>query len=145
MRRKFRQIGADPRILVDRLDRPVEEAVRCAGRLRNLLAAHGGELIDLLAEFRAVRIERRELVDELIDALVELARFLRLQRNEAGSLRRRDRVERFRRIELQLRRRLGLGGRIRGHLKVLVLRLEAAGQGGRLPRVAQAASSSGVL
>ena len=143
---QFRQICADARVLVDRLDRTVEEAVRCARRLGNLLAAHGGELVDLLAEFRAVGVECRQFLDELIDALVELARFFRLQGNEARSLAGRNWVERFRRIELQLRRGLGLGGRIRGHVKVLVLRLEAAGQGGRLPLATQAASSSfGVL
>ena len=123
------QVGADARVLVDRLDRPVEEAVGRAGRFGDLLAAHRGQLIDLLAEFGAVGIERGELVDELVDALVELARFLGLERDEAGRFRRRDRVERFGRIELQLRRGLGFGRRFRGHLIFLVLRAGCGGAG----------------
>ena len=69
---KLGQVGADAGVLVDRLDRPVEEAVRGAGGLGDLLAAHRGQLIDLLAELGAVGIERGELVHELPDALVEL-------------------------------------------------------------------------
>ncbi len=62
---KLDQVGADPGVLVDGLDRPVEEAVRRAGGLGDLLAAHRGQLIDLLAELGAVGVERRKLVDEL--------------------------------------------------------------------------------
>ena len=79
---KLGQVGADAGVLVDRLDRAVEEAVRRAGGFGDLLAAHRGQLVDLLAEFRAVGIERGELVDELPDALVELARLLGLQRDQ---------------------------------------------------------------
>ena len=112
---KLGQIGADPRVLVDRLDRPVEEAVGCAGRLGDFLAAHRRQLIDLLAEFRAVGVERRQLVDELVDAPVELGRLLGLERDKPGRFRRRDRVQRLGRVELELRRGRGLGGGFRGH------------------------------
>ena len=90
---KLGQVGADAGILVDRLDRAVEEAVRRAGGFGDLLAAHRGQLVDLLAEFRAVGVERGELVDELRDALVELARFLGLERNQPGGFGRRDRLQ----------------------------------------------------
>ena len=112
---KLGQVGADAGVLVDRLDRPVEETVRGARRLGDFLAAHGGQLVDLLAELRAVGIERRKLVDELGDALVELARLLLLQRDEARRLGRRDRLERLRRIELQLGRGFSC---VLGHLFV---------------------------
>ena len=114
---KLGQIGADAGVLVDRLDRPVEEAVRGAGGFGDLLAAHRGQLVDLLAELRAVGIERGELVDELADALVELARLLALERDEAGRLGGSDRLKRFRRVQVQLRlgRGLGRGRRVGGH------------------------------
>ena len=41
---KLGQVGADPGVAVDRLDRPVEEAVRSAGGFGDLLAAHRGQL-----------------------------------------------------------------------------------------------------
>ena len=66
---KLGQVGADAGVLVDRLDRPVEEAVGRAGGLGDFLAAHRGQLVDLLAEFGAVAVERGQLVDELGDRL----------------------------------------------------------------------------
>ena len=95
------EVGADAAILVDRLDRPIEEAVRCARRLGDLLAAHRGQLIDLLAEFGRVGIERDELVDEGIDALFELALLILLQGDQAGGLRGLDVLQRLGRIERQ--------------------------------------------
>ena len=80
---KLGQVGADAGVLVDRLHRPVEEAVRRAGRLGDLLAAHRRQLVDLLAEFGAVGIERGKLVDELRDALVEFGRLLGSSRGRA--------------------------------------------------------------
>ena len=43
-----------------------------AGRLGDLLAAHRGQLVDLLAEFGRVGVERDQLVDEGVDLLLEL-------------------------------------------------------------------------
>ena len=123
---KLGEVRADARVLVDRLDRAVKEAVRSASGLGDLLAAHRGQLIDLLAEFWAVGVEGGQLIDELIDAPVKLAGLLGLERDEAGRLRRRKRIERFGRIELQLRRGLGLGRRVRGHLFFLVQALVRA-------------------
>ena len=124
---EFRQIGADAGIAVDRLDGSVEEAVRCPGRLGNLLAAHRSQLIDLLAEFRAVGIERRELVDEFGDLLVEFADFLILEGNEARRFLHRDRLQRFGRLQLDLGRGGGRRSRIRlgfaGHVQSFSSRL----------------------
>ena len=80
---ELRQVGSDPAVLVDCLHRPVEEAVGRAGRLGHLLAAHRRQLIDLLAELGAVGVEPGELIDELGNALVELGRFLGLERDQA--------------------------------------------------------------
>ena len=116
---KLGQVGADPGVLVDRLDRAVEEAVRRSRRLGDFLAAHRRQLIDFLAEFGAVGIETRQLVDELRDLLVELACLFRLQRHQAGRFRRRDRVQRLGRIELQLGRGFRLSRGFGGHLQIL--------------------------
>ena len=62
-----------PVSLVDRLDRPVEEAVGMAGRLGDLLAAHRRQLVDLLAEIGRVGVERDQLVEERVDLVLELA------------------------------------------------------------------------
>ena len=116
---KLGQVGADAGILVDRLDRPVEEAVRRARRFGDLLAAHGGQLIDLLAEFGAVGVQRGELVDELGDALVELGRLLGLQRDQPAASAGGDGLQRFGRIELELGRGRGLRCRFGGHSIIL--------------------------
>ncbi len=62
---KLGQVGADAAVLVDRLDRTVEKAVRRSGRFGDFLAAHGGQLIDLLAELGTVGIKGGKLVHEL--------------------------------------------------------------------------------
>ena len=111
---QFGQVGADAAVLVDRLDRPVEEAVRGSGRLGDLLAAHRGQLIDLLAEFRAVAVERGQFLDISADLCVELARLLGLQRHQPGGLTRHDRLQRLGWIELQFRRGCR-GRRVAGH------------------------------
>ena len=98
------QVGADAGVGVDRLDRPVEEAIGGARGLGDFLAAHGGQRIDLLAEFGAVRIERGELVDELLDLLLELADLVALQWHQARGLGRGDRLERLGRLQLELGR-----------------------------------------
>ena len=110
---ELRQVGADAAVLVDCLDRAIEEAVGGAGRLGDFLAAHRRQLVDLLAELGAVAVEGGKLLDELLDTLVELADFLVLERNQAGGLGRCDRLKRFRRVELELA--LGLRGCL-GHL-----------------------------
>ena len=118
---KLGEIGADARVLVDRLHRPVEKAVRGAGGLADLFAPHRGQLVDLLAEFGAVGIEARKLIDELCHALVELGRFLGLERDQAGGFRRHDGLQRFRWIKLQLGRggRRSLGSRCGRHQSFL--------------------------
>ena len=112
---KLGQVGADPRVLVDRLDRPVEEAVRGSRGLGDLLAPHCGQLVDLLAEFGAVGIERGQLFDELGDALVELAGLLGLERNQSGRFCRGNRLQGIRRIKLELGCRCGLRFRFGRH------------------------------
>ena len=106
---KLGEVGADAGVGVDRLDRPVEEAVRGAGGFGDFLAAHRGQLIDLLAEFGAVRVERGKFVDELGDAIVELAGLVALQRHQPGGFGGDDRLERLGRVELQLGRGCGVG------------------------------------
>jgi hypothetical protein len=69
---KLEQVGADSGVLVDRLDRTVEETVRMAGGLGNLLAAHVGQLVDFLARTPGVGVGRDQLVDELVDDGLEL-------------------------------------------------------------------------
>ena len=99
---KFGQIGTDPGIAVDRLHRPVEEAVRRARGLGDFLAAHRGQLVDLLAEIGAIAVERGEFVDELGDLVVELAGLVSLQRHQARGFVHRHRLKRVGRIELDL-------------------------------------------
>ena len=108
------EIGADAGILVDRLDRPVEEAVGGAGRLGDLLAAHRGELIDLLAEFGRIGVERDQLVDEGVDLRLELGLLLLLQRHEARGLLGLDVLERRRRLQGQRGAAVGFG--LGGHV-----------------------------
>ncbi len=67
---KLGKVGAYTGVAVDRLDRPVEEAVGCPSRFGNLLAAHRRQRVDLLAEFGAVAVKRGQLVHELGDFLV---------------------------------------------------------------------------
>jgi hypothetical protein len=112
------QVRADAGIAVDCLDRAIEEAVRSAGGFRDLLAAHGGELIDLLAEVRAVRIQAGKFVDELRNALVELADLFRLQWNEPGRVGRGDRLKRLGRVKLELGVGPGLGCRFSRHISL---------------------------
>src|SRR5207253_4318898 len=101
------KIGTDPAVLVDCLDRAVEEPVGGARRFRDFLAPHGGQLIDLFAELGAVRIEFSELVDELRNAVVELARLLGLERDESRRFGSWHGLERVGRLELELRLSLG--------------------------------------
>ncbi len=126
-----------PAILVDRLDRPVEEAVGSARGLGDFLAAHRGQLIDLLAELRAVGVEAGQFINELRDATVELGRFLGLQRDEARRLGRRNRLERIGRIELELRRSACSGRSLRSrfgrHCVILSVPLCGAPQGRSTP------------
>ena len=112
---KLGQIGADASVTIDRLDRPVEEAVGRAGGLCDFLAAHRRQLVDLLAEIGAVAVERSQLVDELGDLLVELAGLLAFQRHQAGGLVDGNRLQRFGRVKLELGRGLGFGCRFAGH------------------------------
>ncbi|MFP5330278.1 MAG: hypothetical protein ACLGHC_09135, partial [Alphaproteobacteria bacterium] len=79
-----------------------------AGRLGNLLAAHAGQLVDLLAELGRVGVERDQLADEAVDLLLEQVLLLLLERDQSGGLLGLDRLERLRRIQRQ--RAGGLGG-----------------------------------
>ena len=99
---KLGQVGADPGVAVDRLDRAVEESVRSACGLRDLLAAHRGQRIDLFPELGRIAVKRGEFVDELGDLAVEFAGLGVLQWDESGSLMNRDRLERLGRVELDL-------------------------------------------
>ena len=72
-----------------------------ARRLGDLLAAHRGQLIDLLAEIGRVGVERDQLVDEGVDLLLELALLLLLQRHQARRLLGLDDLQRLRRLQRQ--------------------------------------------
>ena len=82
-----------------------------ARRLGDLLAAHIGQLVDLLAEFGAVGVGGDQLVDELVDDRLQLRLHAFLDRHQPGRLGRLDRLQRLGRLELQLG--LGLGGHVR--------------------------------
>ncbi len=71
-----------------------------ARRLGDLAPAHIGELIDLLAEFGAVGVNRDEFVDEAADALVELGGLRAVERYQAGRLLERNGGDRRRRRQL---------------------------------------------
>src|SRR6185369_3431354 len=103
------------------------------GSLSDLLAAHGRQLVDLLAELGAVGVEPRELIDELADALIELTRLFRLERNQAGSLCRCNRLKHLRRVELQLGRSAGRGVRLgcRGHAQSFLAPSDARREAGQ--------------
>ena len=47
------EIVADAAVLIHRLDRAIEEAVRLARRIADFLLPHRGDRIDALAEFGA--------------------------------------------------------------------------------------------
>ena len=103
---QFGKIGADAAVLVHRSNRSVEEAVRHAGRRRDLLAAHVGELVDLLAEFRRIGVDGHQFGDEAIHLVIQLRSLFLRQRNEARSLFRSDARHRIGRGEFQIIRGL---------------------------------------
>jgi hypothetical protein len=78
------------------------------GREGDLLAAHAGDLVDLLAEVWRLGVERDQLVDEPLDLLLERRLLLRLDRDEAGRLLGHDHRHRIGRGQLEFGRR-GLG------------------------------------
>src|SRR3546814_17397829 len=73
-----------------------------ARRLQHLLAAHVGDLVDALAEFGRILVLRDEIVDEAVDALLQLRFLLGGQRHQPGGLFGRDGGQRFGRGQLQL-------------------------------------------
>src|SRR5690606_11355064 len=83
---QFDQMLAEVGVAVHRADRAVEEAVRMARRLQHLLAAHVGDLVDLLPESGRIDVLRDKVVDEAVDALAELRFLLGRQRDEARGL-----------------------------------------------------------
>ena len=64
----------------------LEEPVRLVRRLQHFLAAHVGDLVDLLAEGGRIDVLCDEVVDESIDAFLELRFLFGRQRDEAGGL-----------------------------------------------------------
>ncbi len=83
-----------------------------ARRLGDLLAAHIGDLIDLLAKFGRIGIERGELAHEDVDPLVELALLALVDRHEAGGLLGRHHGHRIGRRQVEFDVGLGFGGAV---------------------------------
>lgn len=64
-------------------------------RLCNLLAAHIGDLVHLLAELGRIGVQRRQFRDEALDPLVELALLALLDGHQTRRLLRRHRRHRL--------------------------------------------------
>ena len=99
---QFGEVGTDAFILVHRPQGAVEEAVGMTRCRHDFLAAHIGQLVDLLAEFGRIGILREQVLDETVDFLLKLALHLFANRNESGSLFRRDLRHRIGRGQLQI-------------------------------------------
>ncbi len=80
-------------------------------RGHDFLAAHIGELVDLLAEFGRIGIDRDQILDEAVDLGLQLALVLLGDRNQSRSLLGRDMRHRIGRgqVESGLGRRRGRG------------------------------------
>ena len=104
-----RKVGPNARVLVHRANRPIEKAVGHARGSGNFLSAHVGQLIDLLAEFRALRIDRDKIRDESIDLGFELAAVFLRDRNQSRGLRRRNDGHRIGRRQRDRAHRGGFG------------------------------------
>ena len=87
---QFGKIGADAFVLVHRAHRAVEETVGHVRRSHDFLAAHIGQLVDLLAEFGRIRILGDQIGDEAVDLGLQLAFHLVRDGYEARSLLRLD-------------------------------------------------------
>src|SRR3546814_12632917 len=85
-RAQLDQILADVGVAVHRADRSVEKAVRMARRLQHLLAAHVGDLVDLLPEGGRIDVLRDDVVDKSGDACAKL----RLRQNGKQSCKARE-------------------------------------------------------
>ena len=72
---QFAQVLADAAVLIHRLDRAIEEAVRLACGVADLLLPHRRDRIDPAAEFGRVHVLRDQISDEAVDARGEF-RFL---------------------------------------------------------------------
>ena len=105
---EFDEALADVGVAVHRADRAVEEPVAVARRLQHFLAAHVGDLVDALAEFGRILVLRDEVVDEAVDALLELRFLFARQRDKARGLFGRDGGDGFGRRQRQC---FGCGGR----------------------------------
>ncbi len=87
---QFGQICADAFVLVHGPHRAIQETVGHAGRGHDFLAAHIGQLVDLLAELRRIRILRNQVFDKPVDLGFQLALHLVRNRHQPGSLLRLD-------------------------------------------------------
>ena len=87
---QFSKIGADAFVLVHRAHGAIEEAVRHARRGHDFLAAHIGQLVDLLAEFGGIGVFGDQVGDEAVDLGLQLGLHLVRDRHETRRLFRLD-------------------------------------------------------
>ena len=87
---QFGKIGAHAFILVHGPDRAVQKAIGMLRRGKDFLAAHIGELVDLLAKFGRIGIGRDQIGDEAFDFGGQLVFHLVLNGDQTGSFLDRD-------------------------------------------------------
>ncbi len=80
---KLRKVSAHARFLVHRTHGPIQETIGLPGRIRNFLASHIGQLINLLAKFGRVGIKRRQFLNKGIGLGFQRRNLLGLQRHKA--------------------------------------------------------------
>jgi hypothetical protein len=81
--------------------RAIEEAVRLPGGLADFLLPHRADRIDAFAEFGGIDVLRNEIVDEALDAFLQLAAFGIVDRHKPDRLFRRHHRHRIGRGEHQ--------------------------------------------
>ena len=106
---QFGEICADAGTFIHAANGLIKEAVRLRRCFHNFLAAHVGQLVHALPEFRAVHILRDQVSDIGFNALRKLALLFIRHRNQAHRLLRRDGWHGVGRRQLQLWYGLGNG------------------------------------
>ena len=113
---EFRQIGPDAFIPVHGPNGAIEKPVGHAGRSHDFLAAHIGQLVDLLPEFGRIGFLRQQVGHESLNLFVELRLLLICDGNQPGRLVGGHRRNRVGRSELEIEGGLGRGFGAAGHI-----------------------------